>query len=91
MYFVILEGYGSAILRMDKNYKFEKIFSTNNSINMISVKNDEVYYVLITENHGQEVYKLNGEQLTHLNNDEYHISKKTSLLLKMMVIHSQAG
>ncbi|MDU3125091.1 MAG: prolyl oligopeptidase family serine peptidase, partial [Finegoldia magna] len=76
MYFVILEGYGSAILRMDKNYKFDKIFSTNNSINMISVKNDDVYYVLITENHGQEVYKLNGEQLTHLNNDEYHISKK---------------
>ena len=76
MYFVILEGYGSAILRMDKNYKFEKIVSTNNSINMISVKNDEVYYVLITENHGQEVYKLNGDQLTHLNNDEYHISKK---------------
>ena len=76
MYFVILEGYGSAILRMDKNYKFDKIFSTNNSINMISVKNDDVYYVLITENHGQEVYKLNGEQLTHLNNDEYRISKK---------------
>ncbi|MFR4777819.1 MAG: alpha/beta hydrolase family protein, partial [Finegoldia magna] len=76
MYFVILEGYGSAILRMDKNYKFEKIFSTNNSINMISAKNDDVYYVLITENHGQEVYKLNEEQLTHLNNDEYHISKK---------------
>ncbi|MDU7926841.1 MAG: alpha/beta fold hydrolase, partial [Finegoldia magna] len=76
MYFVILEGYGSAILRMDKNYKFDKILSTNNSINMISVKNDDVYYVLITENHGQEVYKLNGEQLTHLNNDEYHISKK---------------
>lgn len=76
MYFVILEGYGSAILRMDKNYKFDKIFSTNNSINMISVKNDDVYYVLITENHGQEVYKLNEEQLTHLNNDEYHISKK---------------
>lgn len=76
MYFVILGGYGSAILRMDKNYKFEKIFSTNNSINMISVKNDDVYYVLITENHGQEVYKLNEEQLTHLNNDEYHISKK---------------
>ena len=76
MYFVILEGYGSTILRMDKNYKLDKIFSTNNSINMISVKNDDVYYVLITENHGQEVYKLNGEQLTHLNNDEYHISKK---------------
>ncbi|MFR2832405.1 MAG: alpha/beta hydrolase family protein, partial [Finegoldia magna] len=76
MYFVILEGYGSAILRMDKNYKFDKILSTNNSINMISVKNDDVYYVLITKNHGQEVYKLNGEQLTHLNNDEYHISKK---------------
>lgn len=76
MYFVILEGYGSAILRMDKNYKFDKILSTNNSINMISAKNDDVYYVLITENHGQEVYKLNGEQLTHLNNDEYHISKK---------------
>lgn len=76
MYFVILEGYGSAILRMDKNYKFDKIFSTNNSINMISVKNDEVYYVLITENHGQEVYKLNGEQLTYFNSDDYHISKK---------------
>ena len=76
MYFVILEGYGSAILRMDKNYKFDKIFSTNNSINMISVKTDDVYYVLITENHGQEVYKLNEEQLTHLNNDNYHISKK---------------
>lgn len=76
MYFVILEGYGSAILRMDNNYKFDKIFSTNNSINMISVKNDDVYYVLINENHGQEVYKLNKEQLTHLNNDYYHISKK---------------
>lgn len=76
MYFVILEGYGSAILRMDKNYKFDKIFSTNNSINMISAKNDDVYYVLITENHGQEVYKLNKEQLTHLNNEDYHISKK---------------
>ncbi|MDU4670844.1 MAG: S9 family peptidase [Finegoldia magna] len=76
MYFVILEGYGSAILRMDKNYKFDKIFSTDNSINMISVKNDDVYYVLITENHGQEVYKLNGEQLTHLSNDDYHVSKK---------------
>lgn len=76
MYFVILEGYGSAILRMDNNYKFDKIFSTNNSINMISVKNDDVYYVLINENHGQEVYKLNKEQLTHLNNDYYHIGKK---------------
>ena len=47
IYFVILEGYGSSILRMDKNYNFDKIFSTNNSINMISVKNDEVYYCLL--------------------------------------------
>lgn len=75
MYFIILEGYKSCVLRMDLDFNFETIFSTSNSINMISAKNDDLYCVMQTENHGQEVYK-NFEKLTDLNSVNYKISKK---------------
>ncbi len=76
MYFVVLNGYGSSILRMDRSYNFDKILDTNYSINMISAKNDDLYYVMITDDCGQEVYKLNSGKMTDFNSHDFCISKK---------------